>query len=139
LSSPACRVVALEIERTFWEKVTILHTEYHRPPEKPMRSRLSRDCYDVCQMAAHPAGQRAMKDLDLLARVVDHKRTYFQSAWARYDAARPGSLHLVPPDHRLAGLKADFQQMQPMFTEPPPPFDEILGQLRSIEDTINRG
>ena len=69
-AAPACRVDALEIERTFWEKATILHTEYHRPANKPMRNRLSRDCYDVCCMAAHPAGQRAMEDLDLLAHVV---------------------------------------------------------------------
>ena len=138
-AAPACRVVALEIERTFWEKATILHTEYHRPANKPMRSRLSRDCYDVCCMAAHPAGQRAMEDLDLLARVVRHKRTYFQSAWANYDAARPGSLRLVPADSRLADLKADYQQMQEMFTEPPPPLNEILRQLRNIEDTLNKG
>ena len=26
-----CEVVALEVERSFWEKATILHTEYHRP------------------------------------------------------------------------------------------------------------
>ena len=138
-TAPTCRVVAIEIERTFWEKATILHTEYHRPADKPMRSRLSRDCYDVCQMAANPAGQRAMKDLDLLGRVVRLKRTYFQSAWANYDAAKPGSLRLVPPDHRLADLKADYQQMQEMFTEPPPPFDDILRQLRNIEDTLNKG
>jgi len=136
-TAPACCVVALEIERTFWEKATILHVEYHRPSEKPMRSRFSRDCYDVCQMAAHPAGQRALEDLDLLARVVRHKRTYFQSAWANYDSAKPGTLRLVPPAHRLADLKTDYLQMRTMFTEPPPPFDEILRQLRRIEDTIN--
>jgi len=138
-AAPACRVVALEIERTFWEKATILHIEYHRPAGKPMRSRLSRDCYDVCCMAAHPAGQRAMEDVDLLARVVRYKRTYFQSAWANYDDAKPGSLRLVPADSRLADLKADYQQMQEMFTEPPPPFDEILRKLRNIEDILNKG
>lgn len=138
-TAPACRVVALEIERTFWEKATILHTEYYRPADKPMRSRLSRDCYDVCCMATYPAGRRAMEDLDLLARVVRHKRTYFQSAWANYDAAKPGSLRLVPADSRLADLKADYQQMQEMFTEPPPPFDDILRQLRNIEDRLNKG
>ncbi|MFA4947592.1 MAG: nucleotidyl transferase AbiEii/AbiGii toxin family protein [Candidatus Krumholzibacteriia bacterium] len=138
-AAPACHVVALEIERTFWEKATILHTEHHRPADKPMRSRLSRDCYDVCRMAADPAGRRAMEDLDLLARVVRHKRAYFQSAWANYDAAKPGSLRLVPPNSRLADLKADYQQMQEMFTEPPPSFDEILRQLRNIEDTLNKG
>jgi hypothetical protein len=138
-TAPACRVVALEIERTFWEKATILHTEYYRPADKPMRSRLSRDCYDVWRMAAHPASQRAMEDLDLLARVVRHKRTYFQSAWANYAAAKPGSLRLVPADSCLIELKADYQQMQEMFTEPPPPFNEILRRLRNIEDTLNKG
>ena len=138
-AAPACRVVALEIERTFWEKATTLHIEYYRPADKPMRSRLSRDCYDICCMAAHPAGRRAMEDLDLLTRVVRHKRTYFQSAWANYDAAKPGSLRLVPAGSRLADPKVDYQQMQEMFTEPPPPFDEILRQLRNIEDALNKG
>lgn len=137
-TEPACRVVALEAERTFWEKATILHAEYHRPADKPMRTRLSRDCYDVCRMAAHPCGQRAMKDLLLLERVVNHKRTYFQSGWANYDTAAPGTLRLVPPQHRLAALRADYQQMQEMFTESPPAFDEILDELRSIEDALNR-
>lgn len=136
---PRCRVVAIEVERTFWEKVTILHAEHHRPAEKTARSRLSRDCYDVCQMAAHPAGQRALKDLDLLARVVRHKQTYFSSAWANYAAAKPGSLRLVPPDHRLAALTSDYQEMQTMFIEQPPPFAEILRQLKGIEDSLNRG
>jgi len=139
LASPTCQVVALEVERTFWEKITILHSEYHRPVDKPMRSRLSRDCYDVCCMAAHSSGQRAMKDLDLLARVVQHKRTYFQSAWANYDTAKRGFLRLFPADSRLTDLKADYQQMQEMFIEPPPPFEEILRQLRNIEDTLNKG
>ena len=80
-----------------------------------------------------------MEDLGLLARVVRHKRTYFQSAWANYDAAKPGSLRLVPPVSRLADLKTDYQQMQEMFTEPPPPFDEILQQLRNIEEKLNKG
>ena len=88
-------------------------------------------------MSAHPAGQRAMADLDLLTCVVQHKRLYFQSSWANYDAAKPGSLRLVPPDYRIADLKTDYQQMQEMFTEAPPPFEELLRQLRNTEDTLN--
>jgi hypothetical protein len=80
-----------------------------------------------------------MNDLEMLERVVRHKSMYFQSVWAHYDTAKPGSLRLVPPQHRHADLKADYQHMQEMFTEPPPPFDEILRQLRSIEDAINKG
>jgi len=32
-------VVALEFERTFWEKATILHAEHHRPTTQPLRDR----------------------------------------------------------------------------------------------------
>ena len=138
-AEPTCRVLALEMERTFWEKATILHAEYHRPPGKPTRARLSRDCYDLYRMAAHPTGKRAMVDFDMLARVVNHKRTFFQSAWASYGTATPGSLHLVPPNHRLATLRTDYQQMQEMFTEPPPAFEELLNGLRDIEEKLNCG
>jgi hypothetical protein len=135
---PSCSVVALEMERTFWEKATILHAEYHRPADKPIRSRLSRDCYDLCCMAAHPAGRRAMFDFRLLARVVRHKQTYFQSAWANFGTAKPGSLHLVPPASRLAELRAEYQRTQEMFTESPPAFDDMLAQLRSVEVEVNK-
>ena len=38
-----CDLVALELERTFWEKATILHAEYHREAAKPIRDRFSRN------------------------------------------------------------------------------------------------
>ena len=79
---PYFEVVALAAERSFWEKATILHAEYHRPSESPMRTRLSRDCYDVVLMSAHESGQRALPDSALLKRVVEHKRTFFRSSWA---------------------------------------------------------
>jgi len=134
---PECHVVSLEAERTFWEKTTILHAEYHRPQDKPMRNRLSRDCYDVCRMAQHESGQRALADSALLKRVVEHKRMYFYSGWANYDTAKPGTFRLVPPEHRRSDLRTDYQQMHEMFIEEPPPFDELLRQLNELEDKIN--
>ncbi len=47
-----CEVVALELERTFWEKATILHTEYHRPIDKPTPDRFSRHYADTAALAA---------------------------------------------------------------------------------------
>jgi hypothetical protein len=39
-------VTALEIERTFWEKATILHTEHHRPGTSAVRDRYARHYSD---------------------------------------------------------------------------------------------
>jgi hypothetical protein len=69
----------LEAERTFWEKATLLHAEYHRPEDKPTPIRLSRHFYDLMQVAASETGERAIADLALLSRVVAHKSVYFAS------------------------------------------------------------
>ena len=88
-------------------------------------------------MADHESGQRALPDLSLLERVVAHKETYFRSSWASYDTAKPGSFRLVPPENRLSDLKTDYAQMREMFIEEPPIFEDLMAQLRALENKIN--
>ncbi|MFM7930229.1 MAG: nucleotidyl transferase AbiEii/AbiGii toxin family protein, partial [Pirellula sp.] len=45
-----CDVVALELDRTFWEKATILHAEYHRPANKATPDRFSRHYADTAAL-----------------------------------------------------------------------------------------
>ena len=62
-------VTSLLAKRTFWEKATILHAEFHRPEEKSLPSRYSRHYYDVAMMATRSVKQEAFEDLDLLSRL----------------------------------------------------------------------
>ncbi len=130
-------VVALEIERTFWEKATILHAEYHRPAGQAFRDRFARHYADFASLWRHPGGQRAAARLDLLARVRLHKSRYFGSAWANYATAVPGTLRILPPDVRLAELRRDYAAMEPMFLSTPPKFEEMLATLREAEQALN--
>src|SRR5439155_11031577 len=97
-------VVALELERTFWEKATILHAEYHRPPERPFRDRFARHYSDFAALWGIPLGQDAAKRLDLLDRDRLHMILFFASSWANYDSAKPGSLRLSPHLNRAGEL-----------------------------------
>lgn len=130
-------VVALEIERTFWEKATILHSEHHRPAAQPMRERYARHYSDFAALWRHPRGPEMAARLDLLERVRLHKSRFFQSSWASYDTARPGTLRLCPPQTRLAELRRDYAAMEPMFLSPPPPFEDMIEALRQAERAIN--
>jgi len=130
-------VVALEIERTFWEKATILHAEYHRPAAQPMRDRFARHYADFAALWKHPGGRAAATRLDLLKRVRIHKIRFFASGWAHYDTAVPGTLRFAPPDARFAELRRDYAVMKPMFLSPPPHFDEVISNLREAEKAIN--
>lgn len=130
-------VRALDAERTFWEKATILHAEHHRPAAKPTPLRYSRHYYDTVMLARSEHGRRALSDLALLKQVVDHKQMFYRSAWARYDLAVPGSLRLVPAVGRVGDLRADYAAMEIMFFESRPDFEELLGELRELERSIN--
>ena len=90
-------MVALELERTFWEKATILHAEYHRPAESPTPDRYARHYFDMARLLAHADAPRFLADKVQCDRVEDWKSRVFAWGWARYDLARHGSFQLVPP------------------------------------------
>ena len=131
-------VVALDLERTFWEKATILHAEYHRPADAPFKDRLARHYSDFAALWHHERRHEAVADTALLESVVRHKRMFFSSGYANYQNAKPGSLRLVPPDARVGELGSDYTKMGEMFMESPPSFAEVLGVIREAEREINR-
>jgi hypothetical protein len=132
-----CDVVALEIERSFWEKATILHMEYHRPAEKPTPDRFSRHYADTAALAKHSTASKAVDQHELRNRVVQWKSQFFGSSWANYDQAKPGTFRLVPPPDRQAALRRDYQTMRDMYLSEPANFDEILAILADLEKRIN--
>lgn len=135
----SCQVHVLDARRTFWEKATLLHAEYHRPSDRPSREGMSRHFYDVYQLAARDIGKEALKDLELLARVVAHKCLFFSSAWAHYETATPGSIHLVPTAARADSLRADYRLMREMIFGDVPAWEDIIAGLQALEDRINAG
>lgn len=133
----AFHIPVLDIERTFWEKATILHAEVHRPVEKVTPDRFSRHYADLAALASHPTGAAAIARDDLRARVVAHKQVFFPAAWASYDTAVPGRFKLIPSPERLAVLAADYRKMQDMFFRPQPTWDELVARLSALESRIN--
>ena len=133
-----CEVVALGVERTFWEKATILHTEYHRPAGKPTPDRFSRHYADTAALAKHPTASKAIGLHELRSRVVQWKGQFFGSSWANYDQAKPGMFRLVPPPERLPALRRDYQAMRDMYLSEPSGFDDILATLADLETRMNQ-
>jgi predicted nucleotidyltransferase component of viral defense system len=126
-------VKVLSVQRTFFEKATLLHAEYHRPVEKNMPSRLSRHYYDMAMLIQ----KGVIIDEGLLEKVAEHKKIFFQSSWAKYDEAKKGTLHVLPNDKRLKALEEDYKKMEEMFFVKPLDFSEILGILSSWEKDFN--
>ena len=124
-------------ERTFWEKVTILHREAFRPEDRPFPSRYSRHYYDLYKMMKSPVKDNALADNDLLERVVRFKDKFYRCPWARYDLAKCGTMKLLPPDYNTAKLRSDYDHMQNMLFGEKPTFNEIMNAMTQLEAEIN--
>ena len=132
---PACPVVAIAAERTFWEKATILHQESHRRGVMP--SRHARHYYDTYKLAASPIRRRALDDPDLLTQVVEFKQRFYPCGWARYEDARPGTFRLVPDGENLNSLRRDYREMRIMIFGEAPKLETVIDTLKQLEGDIN--
>lgn len=132
-----CEVTALELSRSFWEKATILHSEFHRPEGEPMPDRYARHYADFVRLLDHPEASDFMADKVLAERVVEWKSRFFSRGWAHYEQARHGSFRLIPPAMRQVALAKDYAVMRPMFLNEPPPFEQLMAKLAVAEKRIN--
>ncbi len=136
-SNPECEIKVLAAERTFWEKATILHDQYHRSIDDKTAERISRHYYDLIMLAQTPIAERALGDRSLLENVVENKKIFFTRSGARYDDALTGNLRLTPKAERLTALNSDYDKMDEMFFSTPPPMKDILIVLAELEERIN--
>lgn len=141
-------VTTVKPERTFWEKVLILHamtemTEKRREdanPERPVPdlNRYSRHYYDVHQIWAHPDYGVATASLrDLAEACRQHKELMFRAPDHRYDRAVPGSYRLVPTPDMRAKLAADYQRMTAMIFGAAPAFADVIASIEALERHLN--
>ncbi len=102
-------VKAISPERTYWEKLLILHglhCGYRDTQRLPRdRDRISRHYYDAAMITPTETGQSALSNIDLLHAVRDHNLIAFRQAWKRFDQAVPGSVRLVPQSELRAVIE----------------------------------
>jgi hypothetical protein len=135
---PDCRVNVISARMTFWDKATILHHEAYRPEHSPQPKGYSRHYYDLSRLAESPIKDEALRDMALLASVVEYKQRFYPRGWARYDLAKAGSIRLLPQGHVLAAVQNDYRQMRNMFFGHVPELNAILQTLTRLEAEINQ-
>jgi hypothetical protein len=137
---PTATVQVLKAERTFWEKVTLIHAECHRNYNAmPKLERKSRHWSDLVEMYLSPIGRSALGDRALLETVVKHKQRFYHNGWANYALCLTNRFQLIPSNKDvLQGLEADYLGMGRFFFGNIRPFSEILQVLEQLESEINQ-
>ncbi|MDR1877288.1 MAG: nucleotidyl transferase AbiEii/AbiGii toxin family protein [Flavobacteriaceae bacterium] len=125
-------------ERTFLEKLFLLHEEFHKPLEKIRVDRLSRHVYDVYQLSK-TSFSNAIEDRNLYKTIVEHRFNFTKVAGVDYNLLAPKTLDFIPIDKVIDAWENDYRKMREemIYQSEAPTFDEIIEQLNLIKNKIN--
>jgi hypothetical protein len=133
-------ITTVKAERTFWDKVIILHGTRRwferRGTLRHGGHRVSRHYYDVFRLLQSPAGLEFVANLGLARDCARHARMFFNSPDFDLDNAVAGRLVPAPAPEMLDALRRDYQAMSGMIFGPIPPFEEVLSAVHRLEADI---
>jgi hypothetical protein len=134
-------VTIVDAERTFWDKVVILHGLRRwyeiRGQLRGNRQRVSRHYYDLHQLMQSEAGQRALKDRALGEDCVAHARMFFNRPDFDLASAQPLTFVLCPEKGMTDDLRQDYRAMATMIFGEPPEFEAIIENIADLERKLN--
>ncbi|TYL83147.1 nucleotidyl transferase AbiEii/AbiGii toxin family protein [Bradyrhizobium cytisi] len=140
LTVPGVRTV--DPERTFWDKVVILHGLRRwfdkRGELRGGGQRVSRHYYDLHKLLPTQAGASAIEDPELGADCVAHARMFFNRLDFDLASAAPGSFALAPHDEMIEQLRVDYRAMTGMIFGDPPRFEAVLESVTALEARLNK-
>ena len=130
-------VLTIDVERTFWEKLTILHKIANFPESKTLPARYARHLYDVYNLGNSWVKERAFDRKELLEKDIAFKQKFYYAKGAHYETATLSCIELVPKDTVINDLKTDYQAMKNMIYGNIPEFEEILIFLEKLQEEIH--
>lgn len=134
----AITIPTVNPERTFLEKIFLLHEEFQKPSEKMKVDRLSRHLYDIEKMIDTEFEKKALADKDLYEHIVEHRKTITPLRGINYANHAPGKINFIPPTEITGAWEKDYKQMQEsmIYTESLP-FEKLLKRLEELKKKIN--
>lgn len=125
-------------ERTFLEKVCLLHEEFSKPNEQVRVERMSRHIYDLARMVDTPIANNALANKELFQSIVKHRRMFIALKDFDYDTLSSKTMKIIPPDSVIAKWEDDYNKMQTMIYGRTLSFSEIIDKITKLNNEIKQ-
>ncbi|MFZ4378041.1 MAG: nucleotidyl transferase AbiEii/AbiGii toxin family protein [Saprospiraceae bacterium] len=125
-------------QRTFLEKIFLLHEEFQLPIEKIKVERKSRHLYDVEKLMDTEYAMAALGNTSLYQTIVEHRAKLTPLRGIDYANHTPDKINPIPPDAMMGAWEKDYQIMQEsMLYNPSLPFDKLIERMQELKFRIN--
>ncbi len=131
-------VPSVNPERTFLEKLFLLHEEFQKPDDEIRVDRLSRHLYDVEMLMRTEYAEIALANKELYNDIIEHRSIYTKISNIDYNGHQHKTLNPLPPDTVIENWRKDYQRMQEeMIYGASLPFDKLIERIKELKERIN--
>jgi len=125
-------------QRTFLEKIFLLHEEFSQEAEKIRIDRLSRHLYDLEKLMDTEHGIEALKNTDLYNNIVAHREKFNPLRSLDYSNHIPNKISIIPPATVMKDYEKDYEAMTSfMIYGDPLKFDQLIKRILELQTRIN--
>jgi len=125
-------------ERTFLEKLFLLHEEHQRPKEKMKIKGKSRHFYDIYRILQTDFADKAITSKELYNSIVAHRERFSKLKGVDYATHFPPNLNPIPPAELLSEWKKDYAEVRgQMIVGETIPFEKLMQELRQLVKKFN--
>jgi predicted nucleotidyltransferase component of viral defense system len=125
-------------ERTFLEKIFLLHEEFQKPFDKIRVERLSRHLYDIEKLSQTEYVEIALQDTELYNTIVSHRSKFTAISGIDYAKHNPVNIKFIPPESIIKMWEADYEEMKgSMIYGQLLEFDKLINRLTELQKRIN--
>lgn len=134
-------ITIVNAERTFWDKVVILHGLRRwydiRGQLRGNGQRISRHYYDLFRLIQSETGRVAMVNRALGEDCVAHARMFFNRPDFDLASAQTPTFTLCPEGGMVDDLRQDYRAMSAMIFGDPPSLDAVIEAIAETQHSLN--
>lgn len=124
-------------ERTYLEKLFLLHEEFQKAQNKIRVERLSRHLYDITKIYKSNHKPKAYNK-ELIDSIIEHRERFIGMQGVDYSTLYPPNLNSIPPEELTKTWENDYKTMQTnMIPEKSPSFKDLLETVKQANQEYN--
>lgn len=133
-----CKFKSVLPERTFLEKIFLLHEEYQK--EKPRTQRMSRHIYDLEKLMDSPLTESVWRNADLYKTIINHRRKFNNIQGIDYRNHFPAQIQICPPEKLQKSWEEDYNRLQEsyIYDKSKNSFEELTTRMLELTERIKK-
>ncbi|MDD2192332.1 MAG: nucleotidyl transferase AbiEii/AbiGii toxin family protein [Bacteroidales bacterium] len=131
----SCQINTVLPQRTFLEKIFLLHEEFQKP--NPRTERMSRHLYDLEKLMQIKEVIVSLNDMVLYNTIVEHRKKFNKISSVVNSLYSPEKINIIPPDLIYKDWEKDYSDMKKSFIYGDSlSFAKLIERIRELQDII---